>query len=791
MRKNIITKINIRLRFTAATLFGMGLLLSSVTGALAQTPTPSPSPGVGTAAATTYQFPCAPYTTPYYAFGQYVSGWGYHVAEDTCNAAGIPVYAAAEGTVMYSAKTPDSYRWGNLVVIQHTQADGGVVSSVYGHLSADRRVAAGQTVAKGQLIGFTGPAWTAENGNWAAHLHFGIRGGAYGASAGTYTSWVVGYQGSGTAGWYRPSDYVNARLQPPAPAEVYDYAVESVQSIGDQNGKYNEYYVDFRLRNTGNQTWRINGTAPMKLGTINPNDRPSAFSNGQLGQGWSSPTRIALMADTAPGEVGIFRGRFSNDTIAPGQYVERFAPVLEGVKWLPNRNIQAVITINPPRESAQWGGQSSHFTSDPAVTTSNFASTQYLAPGQKVNLKVILWNRGDSPWWTDGNTPVRLGTNRPTDRPSAWATGGDGSIPTSENWEKYNRPSKIDGRIDVANGAVTPTNVINPGEAALFSWTVTAPSQPGIYREYVRPVIENIQWLEDQGIFFELRVLPPGYHYEYAGQTNPSPVAMGDGGRTTEVLLRNSGQAAWPVGGNVKLGTDRGQDRPSAFKGNDWLSSTRPSAVDGNASNPGQATVGPGQIAKFSFNVDNPSQPDRIYPEYFKPLVEGVTWMPEDYGMFVPVTVQSPALKHRVVSQTYDKDVYRLRPNDLFSSTIAVQNLGSETWQAGGSNPVKLGTARPNDRPSGFAQLVGSDPWASLSRPSLIDGKTTSLNPVSVIPTTEVRQGEIAVFQVPMRVPTGLPIGPYNEYVNLVKEGQSWFSDIGIYFPIQLIGSLL
>src|SRR5258707_1125838 len=90
----------------------------------------------------TWQFPCFPQGAPDYAFGQFVSGWGYHVGDDICKQAGVPVYAAAAGRVVYSAQTPDSYRWGNLIIIEHTRNDGAKAVSLYGHLNSNRRVGA-------------------------------------------------------------------------------------------------------------------------------------------------------------------------------------------------------------------------------------------------------------------------------------------------------------------------------------------------------------------------------------------------------------------------------------------------------------------------------------------------------------------------------------------------------------------------------------------------------------------------------------------------------------------------
>lgn len=726
-----------------------------------------------------FQYPCGGYGVVGYFFGQWVSGSGYHVGEDVCGDAGRAVYATADGTVMYSAKTPDSYRWGNLILIQSDDGFGGQLTSIYGHLSNDRRVGAGATVSKGQLIGFTGPSYTSENGNWSAHLHFGIRGGSYNAPVGTYSPGIVGYKSS-TAG-YLPGGQVIRDRQ----------VVQNYQLVGiSGHGTYPrnaEYYVEFRLKNTGTTTWQINGTNPMRLGTSGPLDRGSGFSIGQLGQGWSSANRIALREDTPPGQVGLFAARFSNRNVAPGYYVERFRPVVEGQGWLPDRDLWVGVTVQPPQQRAQWVGQGAFTVLSPTHTTDPINST-YLLPGQRINLKAYVKNTGDAPWSATGPNPVRLGTSRPNDRGSAFVTGPVAGMAASEQWLAGNRASNIDGRYDPGSNTVTPTGTINPGEVAAFSFAITVPSQPGYYQEYFNPVIEGQGWLNDLGMWFGLRVLPGGYHYEWATQNNPGPIALGNGEALVQLFLRNIGQANWPVGGNVRLATDRARDRTSPFS-SVWLSGNRAAMIDANATNPGSQTIGPGNVARFSFVVKSDTVRDGTYKEYFRPVVDGVGWMPEDYGIYVPVTVSSPAQGQKMVSQTFSTDITKLHRGQEFTARVGLRNIGTAAWSVAGPNPVRLATDRPQDRDGLFKQLTGPDAWLSTNRASAIDGKITNLTTLQPSAADSIGQSEVAYLNIPLKVPTGQSLGTYNEYFNLVREGQGWVPNIGMYFPLTVIGN--
>ncbi len=63
-----------------------------------------------------------------------------------------------------------------LIVIEHHLPGGKYITSIYGHLSNRRLVAAGDIVQAGQVIGFEGHKGV-ENGGYTPHLHLGIREG--------------------------------------------------------------------------------------------------------------------------------------------------------------------------------------------------------------------------------------------------------------------------------------------------------------------------------------------------------------------------------------------------------------------------------------------------------------------------------------------------------------------------------------------------------------------------------------------------------------------------------------
>lgn len=85
---------------------------------------------------------------------------------------GDPIYSVARGVVIISENV--RVGWGNCIIIRtaYRDRDGGIkmVDCLYAHLN-ERRVAVGQVVERGQLVGTMG----GNSGMYPVHLHFEIR----------------------------------------------------------------------------------------------------------------------------------------------------------------------------------------------------------------------------------------------------------------------------------------------------------------------------------------------------------------------------------------------------------------------------------------------------------------------------------------------------------------------------------------------------------------------------------------------------------------------------------------
>lgn len=89
---------------------------------------------------------------------------------------GASVHAIGDGIIRLIHHSPD---WGFLIVIEHQLKNNEYLCSVYGHLSKEIYVRAGDIVKKGDKIGVIGLSYSVENGGYGAHLHFGISKGPF------------------------------------------------------------------------------------------------------------------------------------------------------------------------------------------------------------------------------------------------------------------------------------------------------------------------------------------------------------------------------------------------------------------------------------------------------------------------------------------------------------------------------------------------------------------------------------------------------------------------------------
>lgn len=283
--------------------------------------------------------------------------------------------------------------------------------------------------------------------------------------------------------------------------------------------------ITTKVRNTGITRWQGGPGSAVKLGTVTPFDHKGIFKSGT----WLSSNRVASVEKPVKsGEEGTVTWEVQAP-IAAGNYQEEFGLVAEGVSWMAPR-VTVNMKVVPAVHQAQWVKQS------PTVS---------LAPGETAELWVEYRNTGNVAWKADGSTPVRLGTAKPQDRVSRFA---------DTSWIQPNRPA-----------ALSPATV-NPGEVGRFSFKITGAGTVGKYKEYFQPVMENVTWLADAGLYWDINVeeemsIQSLLRVGITSTTDPITVSgdgfvirKGDGGSLVRKYDKGS-VTINPVSGGYKLST--------------------------------------------------------------------------------------------------------------------------------------------------------------------------------------------------------------------------------------------
>ncbi|GEM_PF-3357833 len=369
-----------------------------------------------------------------------------------------------------------------------------------------------------------------------------------------------------------------------------------------------------------------------------------------------------------------------------------------------------------------------------------------LKAGESSNFNVKFKNLGSKTW---EKSSVKLGTSNPCDRTPIFNRG--------DGWLSNNRVSLKE-------------DSVRPGETGTFSFWMSVPDNTpvGTYKEYFRPVVEGITWMEDYGVSWDVKVTE-SYKCKWIEQ-NAYPKLNPGESYNFSVKFRNTGNTIW-YKTVVKLGTSHEKDRISIFeRGEGWISSNRISMKED--------MIRPGEIGTFSFTMKVPaSTKPALYREYFQPVAEGITWL-NDEGVYWDVIV----LQNGGIPVIDKPDYYSCRwegqneyptlyTGQSYNFTVRFKNTGKAPWKKG---KVNLGTSHDKDRISPFLRqdLFNNKPsgWISNNRITL---KEDAVNP-----------GETGTFSFWMSVPFTMAPGTYKEYFQPVADEITWLNDEGVFWGI-------
>lgn len=365
--------------------------------------------------------------------------------------------------------------------------------------------------------------------------------------------------------------------------------------------KGNSVRVSLSLTNLGFQNWT---KSTVFLGTYSPKNRSSQFKGyGDLA--WLSRSRIKLYQSTvAPGQTGKFIFIFTAPAnLASGTYYEYFRPVTNSGVWFGPKVYWQIKVVSV-----------SYKATNPFLSVSSFI----LKKGDSKKVTVSFYNAGTATWYRDGKNyfSVRLGTQNSRDHFSKFYS-------QLNAYPEYNWYSK--------NRVKMTSDKVAPGQRGYFTFLFTAPATlaAGDYQECFQPVIDGITWFGSI-VCWQIKVVNVSYQagnpkIYIAGQiTNKLVLKQGETSPQIKIYYQNLGTANWHKDGYAyqptRLGTYYPTNRSSKFKNSSWLNSSRLRM--------NQTTVYYQESASFNFTLTVPQNlTPGTYKEYFRPLVENISWM--------------------------------------------------------------------------------------------------------------------------------------------------------------------
>ncbi|HTD64807.1 MAG TPA: CAP domain-containing protein [Verrucomicrobiae bacterium] len=260
------------------------------------------------------------------------------------------------------------------------------------------------------------------------------------------------------------------------------------------------------------------------------------------------------------------------------------------------------------------GGPTSTVPSDNGLHSAWTSQTQMPAmqPASTSQVTLLFRNTG-SKTWTRGlaGSQVALGVNGDS--------GAFSGLGMNVGWPSANR-------VAIQNEAS-----VGPGAVATFTFTVKAPFSAGTVRIPLRPVVDGVAWLEDQGVFVPVMTVVD-YHSRWVSESAFPTLRVGQVSGPLAISFRNAGSQSWvrgTLGQEARLAVNQDNAQWAAL-GVNWMSANRVAAQT-------EATVVPGGVGTFTFQVRAPMTPG-LYAIHLRPVIDAVAWM-EDEGVFLYITV--------------------------------------------------------------------------------------------------------------------------------------------------------
>jgi hypothetical protein len=381
--------------------------------------------------------------------------------------------------------------------------------------------------------------------------------------------------------------YLNSQLPvapPPPPPAAANNAQFVSQNVPSTMTAGQTYAVSVTMKNTGTSTWTEAGG--YRLGSQNPENNTT----------WDADGRIPLNAgeSIAPNASKTFAWTVTAPATA-GTYNFQWRMRQSGVEWFGDTTPNVAVTVSAPAPPPPAATNGAQFVAQTVPST--------MTAGQSYSVSVTMRNSGTTTW-TEAS--YRLGSQNPQDN-LTWGMN----------------------RVSLPAGAS-----VAPGQDAVYSWTVTAPTTPGTYNFQWQMRQSGVEWFgpltPNVAVAVTAAAPPPptptGNAAQFVSQSVPAAMTAGQA-YMVSVTLRNTGTTTWTDAAPYRLGSQNPENNTT------WGMNRVP--LD-----PGES-VTPGQTKTFTWTVTAPTAA-ATYDFQWQMRQSGVEWF-GDLTPNVVVLVTDPA----------------------------------------------------------------------------------------------------------------------------------------------------
>jgi len=484
--------------------------------------------------------------------------------------------------------------------------------------------------------------------------------------------------------------------------ESMDYNAESMSQIQTISMKPNETKsITLSFKNTGTKTWDKNTWLHVALNN-NPNARvvplieDKIFVAGDLQENEVQPDKTGTFKVEL--EAGYFAGYFSFEV----------APVVNGRYKVSRAAVAIPILIEKPNF-------------DYKVVSQDLPSGTVFQ-GQKILAYMKLQNTGNVKWVNYGTHLIRMGTEDLRDRRSLLSKG---------------HTTRVANLLE---------SEVPPGQQGTFVFDLTVPENYiGRLSEKFSPVIENVTWLENKGLGFEIAVKKPRHAAKIIQKPSITDLMPGEM-RKIEIAMQNAGDLPWD------------SDNMQITLLSSGIKIFKKRIVP-------EGSIKPKEEANFIFWIQAPykSGMHKIFlrPKFNLIPIQGGT-------VRFLINVQNPSLRAQLLDQT-SKSV-NLTVGQEKEVQVKFKNIGNSVWQKNGENAIYLAPSKPHDR---LSKLYYSQNWESKYRTAGME-------------QNEVKPGETATFKFKVKPQT---TGFFQENFQLVIENVGWIDNSFVHWDFKVTKS--